>query len=704
MIQPVQGQLSTNETPAHASITKFEDFGFQTFGDPSFVDGGVAFVCDAAGNYYHATGAKIVKYDPDGLVLWSQSQESVVTVNNAGGQTQYRYYDRWTDASDGVEDFELGVYEGDQASFYAQKIVLDAAGDVYVSFLDLLHRDRSVLAKFDGATGIVQWAARVGIVPANDAPSTNYVSKVVGLDVLPDQSVAILETGIGTRVHAFTRLIIFASDSNDYAGGTRIRQDNYVYRNDGDSSYRISLGVGMAAAADGTLYYATYEGDDPGTYPGSDPYENFEPYLLVFRKISSPYTGAPVEHTVTTSGGILGWNDLEIGPGGNIYVLGSQRYSESNSRRTPVLGGFNSSDFSTLFPLSGYTSPDLFPDRFDLPGMRLFSTGIGVNDSLYLTTGPVDQLRENTKLGGGFSWSNANSNPAGLFVVKVDGSGTEIWKKHEPANSVYASFIDDGNNVYFLGSDPGTRNTVDIYKYSPFGALQFAKDFATSGNNRTEGRFVGLIDSFGDLVVAFPQLVAPDLNYFESRLAPFDNPANIDGPGSVTIDFPEFTSSALPGQVLTLSATASNNQPVFFHIPVGSDNGNTAYVAGDGTSLVLLKSGLIGVQAYQLNGSDYTFSEIRYLAIYKHQQTINFRTSTSVKFRKGKKVHLTATASSGLPVTFTSKGGAGKIVTKNGQKFLEVKKSGKVTVTASQAGDAVYNRATPISKAITIKK
>lgn len=707
---PVRGELITNETPSYPSISVLGEFGAQSFGLSHFVDFGIALANDSSGNYYYATGNKIAKYNSAGVLQWSQSQAPVTTTNTVGGQTQYRYYDRWTNHLAGVLDMELGVYEGDLASLYAQKIVLDASGRVYLCALDLFHRDRSILVKFDGSTGEVLWAARVGYVPAQDSPTDNFISKVVGLAVLPDQSVAVLETGIGTRIHAFTRLVIFASDTNNYAAGTRIRENNFVHQDDGDSSYRISLGVGMAAAADGTLYYATYEGLDPGVYTGADPYENFGPDTIVVRKLASPYTGAPVEEAFNFTGGfidsfgkqrVMAMNDLAIGPNGKIYILGSLK--SSKNRREPMLMSFNPASLAVDLQPTSYSSSEFNGDLRELPGMKLFSTGTDSGDSLYLATGPIDRLRENQKLGGGYDWFFANSNPPDLFVAKVDASGNATWKSHELGSYVYHSFSDSADNIYFLGSDPGLLDTLNVYKYSNSGVLQFAQDFATDGDNETYG-FQGLVNAAGEIVVGFPQVDPATYSTFESSLLRLENPVNIDGPAPPTINFPEFTASAHPGQVLTLSATPSNGQPVFFHIPVGSEGGNTAYVAVDGTSLVLLKPGLIGVQAYQPNGSNFIFSEIRYLAIFKRLQTLTFNTSTSVKFRKGKRVHLIASATSGLPVTFTAKGGAGNIVTKNGQQFLELKRAGKVTITASQSGNAFYERANSIAKEITIKK
>lgn len=693
---PADGQVGTDETPVHTSLTALGEIGSQFFTRINGVDGGVTVESDAAGNYYHATGPKIAKYNSAGELLWSQSQSSYVFSVESGGLTQFTYYDRWTDDHGAFQNIQLGsgFYSGDLASCYAQKIVLDASGDVYVSFLDLDHRDRSVLGKFDGTTGEVEWVSRVGAVPESEPASSQYFSQVAGLAVLPDQSVAVLETGIGNSRHGFTRLVIFASEGASQNGVPLVTK-NRVFRNDGGSAFRVSLGIGLAVAADGTLFYATYEGDDtapnypvfPAPYPA--------PVSLVMRRLAPPYTGTPLEVAYTT-GQVRAWNDIEIGPGGTIYTLGTT--INANNRREPVLAGFDASDFSLDLNLTFYRTPNFF-GIVDLPGIDLFSTGTEAGDSLYLATGTIDHFRENEALGGGWNRSWPELSPTDLFVTKVNSAGAILWQKHELLNRIYDVFTDPSDNVYFIGdyygTAPGPLNGASVYKYSPTGKLQVTHQFEVDGENDVAGRFSGLINSGGDIVVAFPQLIAPAHEVFESCLARFANPVNVDGPGGEAIDFPDFSSSAFPGDVLTLTATAQNGQPVGFQITFGD---NISYI--NGNSLVLQGAGVVSVRAYQFIGGEFVFSEVRTLAVFKRPQTIAFRGPGSQKFKKNKKFNLSATSTSGLAVAFSSSDS--KTVRVAGSKAT-IRKKGSVTITASQPGDAIYRSATPVKAIVKVK-
>ena len=83
----------------------------------------------------------------------------------------------------------------------------------------------------------------------------------------------------------------------------------------------------------------------------------------------------------------------------------------------------------------------------------------------------------------------------------------------------------------------------------------------------------------------------------------------------------------------------------------------------------------------------------------KQPQTITFPAlATPLTYGAGP-VTLGATASSGLAVTFTATGPASV----NGN-MLTITGAGAVTVTASQAGNAIYSAATPVSHSITVNK
>jgi trimeric autotransporter adhesin len=101
-----------------------------------------------------------------------------------------------------------------------------------------------------------------------------------------------------------------------------------------------------------------------------------------------------------------------------------------------------------------------------------------------------------------------------------------------------------------------------------------------------------------------------------------------------------------------------------------------------------------------LNNANYTGSQSGTLTITKANQTITF-TGLPATVNSGAPLPftLTGTASSGLPVSYTFTGPAtlsGSTLTINGNA------TGSVVVTASQAGNANYNAAAPVSQTIVI--
>ena len=84
---------------------------------------------------------------------------------------------------------------------------------------------------------------------------------------------------------------------------------------------------------------------------------------------------------------------------------------------------------------------------------------------------------------------------------------------------------------------------------------------------------------------------------------------------------------------------------------------------------------------------------------FKTAQSISFAPSTLVVYG-AQPIDLSATATSGLPVTFTVTG-PGTLI--NGDE-IEVNGAGVITVVASQAGDATFSAATDVSYDITVEK
>ncbi len=142
------------------------------------------------------------------------------------------------------------------------------------------------------------------------------------------------------------------------------------------------------------------------------------------------------------------------------------------------------------------------------------------------------------------------------------------------------------------------------------------------------------------------------------------------------------------GTPVALSATASSGQPVTFSLVSGN-----ATLAG--ATLTLLDTGAVTVRASQAGNGNYNAAtaDVSVAAVGKLSQTIVFNAPTAQRADAGALL-LSATASSGLPVTFTVVSGPAML---NGNSLTLTGVAGTVVVTASQAGNATYAAAPDVT-------
>ena len=171
--------------------------------------------------------------------------------------------------------------------------------------------------------------------------------------------------------------------------------------------------------------------------------------------------------------------------------------------------------------------------------------------------------------------------------------------------------------------------------------------------------------------------------------------------------------SARPNPPTNVTATAGDSKAtVSFTLPV-PDGGPaiTSYIVTSSPGGITVSGTTNEIEVTGLtNGTSYTFtvrsvnsigesleSDASNSVTPKANQTINFEAASSYDF--GTTPTLTATASSGLTVTFTSLTPAVCTIENGVLTFL---KAGTATIQASQAGNGVYNAATPVSQSFTV--
>ena len=176
---------------------------------------------------------------------------------------------------------------------------------------------------------------------------------------------------------------------------------------------------------------------------------------------------------------------------------------------------------------------------------------------------------------------------------------------------------------------------------------------------------------------------------------------------SQTIDF-----AAIPDQNastsarnITLNATASSGLAVTY----ASSDTSIATISGSTLTIAANALGTVTITASQSGGVDPSNSNLTYLAaedvshtfsVAKADQFITFAALPDRNNTDGQTFTLSATASSGLTVSFESNNTA--IVEVNGTTAT-IKDEGPVTITASQAGNATYNATSKSRSFNTIK-
>jgi len=164
---------------------------------------------------------------------------------------------------------------------------------------------------------------------------------------------------------------------------------------------------------------------------------------------------------------------------------------------------------------------------------------------------------------------------------------------------------------------------------------------------------------------------------------------------SQTITF-TVTSPMVANQALTLNGSASSG------LPIAYTSSNTSVAEIFGSELIIRGSGTINLTASQAGDATFAAASpvMRALTINKANQTITFAALSAATFGAGN-TELEATSDSGLSVVYSSANASVATVSGN---TLTIVGAGMANITAAQGGDAIFNAATPVVRALTVNK
>lgn len=157
----------------------------------------------------------------------------------------------------------------------------------------------------------------------------------------------------------------------------------------------------------------------------------------------------------------------------------------------------------------------------------------------------------------------------------------------------------------------------------------------------------------------------------------------------------DLTNLAINDTVI-LTATSNAELDIVYSI----DNNTVATINGD--TLFIIGAGEAIITASQSGNETYNSASVsKTINIAKLYQAIEWNQEFNSLTIEGEPIELTATATSGLTITYTSSDETVAVVNGN---MLTIVGIGSATITASQAGDNTYNVAESVEKTITIAK
>jgi sugar lactone lactonase YvrE/ribosomal protein S11 len=473
---------------------------------------------------------------------------------------------------------------------------------------------------------------------------------------------------------------IFVADGNNNAVKEILAAGGYTTVNTLASAYTLSGGFsypyGVAVDGSGNVFVADYA-------------NNAVKEILA----AGGYT------TVNTLGSGFGYPwGVAVDGSGNVFVA-----------------DFYNSGVQEILAASGYTTVNTLGSGFGQPT----SVGVDGSGNVYVADPNTDAVYEILAAGG---YSTVNTLGSGFFDpegVAVDGSGN-VFVADTSNNRVveldYADAPSLGFATTFVGStstdSPRTVQVANIGNQplifttpatgsNPSYPANFPEDtgdsnLCASGTPLAPGAACDVSVDFVPTATGSKtgSVVLKDNNLNQTNAT---QTILLSGKGTIapqTISFPTITGTQYALTQLTLNATATSGLPVTF-------SSTTASICSvSGSTLSLLIPGTCVVHASQAGNSVYAAAPTvaQSFAVRLAPQTITFTPITGTLYALAS-VPLSATASSGLPVSFSS--GTTSICSVSGST-LSLLIAGTCIVHASQAGNTIYAAAPTVTQSFAV--
>ncbi len=547
---------------------------------------------------------------------------------------------------------------------------------VGVLFIVLTHQSAVAQSELWGLTSGASTVFKV------DQDGTNYSSTIFGGDPsqgfspqgslvkAPNGKLYGIATGGDVGVDMTYQGVIFEFDP-----ATLTYTKKWSFNKETGSNSTGNLTVGQ----NGKLYGMTLQGgaNEVGVIFEFDPntYEYSKKYDFDIVNGSSPLTNSLTLarngkfYGLANSGGSFGYGVIfEFDPVGNTYTklfdfdgasVGGFPYGDlvqainGKLYGMTILGGDHNE--GVLFEFDLLTS--VYAKKIDF---QLSVNGAYPLNSLMQATNK--KLYGRTGLGGA-------ANNGVLFEYDYTTDSLAVKAEFEASttgNEARGAMVESTNGkLYGMNSNGGAFNAGVLYEYDTLSGVLTKKhdfDFGTGGEPR------------GSLIVVTKNNVKIDQ----------------------TITFNPLGTRTYSSIPLILNASSTSGLPIKYT----SSDSTIAAIKGD--TLIMIKSGIVSITAYQSGNGNYNSATpvTQTLTIKKAKQVITFN-PLPIKRVGDTPFILTATSSSGLPITYKSSDP--KVASVNGS-VVTILKQGTTTITATQAGNSAYLPASKVSRTLQVNK
>ena len=272
----------------------------------------------------------------------------------------------------------------------------------------------------------------------------------------------------------------------------------------------------------------------------------------------------------------------------------------------------------------------------------------------------------------------------------------------------------------FIASDSAAAPVSQVVEPGPLASISLNPASAVIGTNTPQLFTVAGFDAFGNPVVdqtanaAFSispngactlnscRATATGIKVVTATVGSLTATATLDVRARQTISFPTISAKTMLQSPVSVGASASSGLQVSF---TTSTPAVCTSAGVNGSSITLLGPGTCTVIADQAGTATWApaVPVSRSFAVSKATQAITFA-AQSAKSITQSPVAVTATASSGLPVTFTTTTPAVCVATGPDGSSIVLLDAGTCRVQADQPGTAAYNAAPSVSRNFTVSK